>query len=249
MSIMEVTDYCNCFVCAQCKKAAAKVIVAPGQDGSYCFGIQCSNGHMTQFEMNHPGRIISQTLHTASAEASAEPVSNVGFVNTRVAGVSHVNADGVNRQELLKVVKAGEPLNIMKTPVKVDGFSKTYYGVVHRIGQLGTIDSQGAEEFRRKFPGADIRNASIVVTKIIGGQEGKSYGCLIRMTPCEKDESPVTTKIHSSCEDDFFVFWSPEGTNTFHATPNCSGIRNAKMIPRQQAIHGMGATPCKRCGK
>ncbi|MDD4079798.1 MAG: hypothetical protein PHP02_00100 [Eubacteriales bacterium] len=47
-------------------------------------------------------------------------------------------------------------------------------------------------------------------------------------------------------EDTTLQVWIPESGKRFHKHAECSGMKNPRQVPRQEAV-SLGLEPCKRC--
>ena len=106
---------------------------------------------------------------------------------TKVAGVTHKNSDGTERQKIIKKCKTGENLLLIREPN--NPYDKSAISVHRESGeQIGYIASHVSKTEHEAIPGlADEidkgRKITAKVFEIIGGFEfDKSYGCLIEIT-------------------------------------------------------------------
>ena len=104
--------------------------------------------------------------------------------STKVVGVTFDNENGVNRQEIVKKCKPGEHLFLLHRP---DEHDQNAIQVVRcrTREQLGFLKKEEAEGVANHIVNGGTARA--IVTKIIGGYDGKSYGCVIDVIQADKE--------------------------------------------------------------
>lgn len=108
-------------------------------------------------------------------QADDEPLE---IIETRVAGVTHDNDDGTNRQEILKRCKPGETIVLEHWPMPEDEYAVK---VLRENGeQLGYIPREDAEDVADWLNSANSVTAKI--KKITGDTKDKpTIGCIIEI--------------------------------------------------------------------
>lgn len=99
---------------------------------------------------------------------------------TKVAGVTHKNDDGTERQKILKNCKAGEKLRLIHEPMSQD---KSGIKVCRENGeQIGWLNSILAAEIAPRLDKGSRVDAEI--SEVTGGGflSNKSRGCNIKLT-------------------------------------------------------------------
>jgi len=101
--------------------------------------------------------------------------------HSKVVGVTFKNADGSDRQKIVKTCKPGDDIIFKPTP------SKEYpdaIGVFTTSGkQIGNLNADLARELKTKYP---TNPMSVTVSNITGGGEDHNYGCNIHLTIYKK---------------------------------------------------------------
>jgi hypothetical protein len=115
---------------------------------------------------------------------------------TRVAGVTHPNVDGTDRQSLLKKCRSGEEIELRREPN--NPHDKFAIAVVNVRGEILGYMPAGDRTLARHIDGGGQIRASIVA--ITGGRNllqkllglhGKCYGCVVRIVKGDFDWKAV----------------------------------------------------------
>ena len=96
--------------------------------------------------------------------------------NVKVSGVTHINKDGVSRQEILALMKRWETIDLIREPNNPhDEFAIALYGGMGQIGYiaegtpgLGTLMDRGCKTLAK-------------LSHLYGGEDGKNWGCMIEL--------------------------------------------------------------------
>lgn len=97
--------------------------------------------------------------------------------HTKVVGVSFNNNDGTSRQDIIKSCKVGDDIIFKPVPTKE---YPDAIGVFNAHGkQLGHLTAELASELKNKYPTNPMK---AVVAGITGGENGKNYGCNLKLT-------------------------------------------------------------------
>lgn len=101
--------------------------------------------------------------------------------HTKVAGVTFKNADGTNRQDIVRALQVGSdvvfrPMGTKDHPEAIAVFTNTGK-------QIGFLNAKLAVEMRDKYA---TNPMSAVVAGINGGEEGKNLGCNLHIVIYEK---------------------------------------------------------------
>lgn len=174
----------------------------------------CESGHISTFRYGL----------TESIPPAQKPTPK--SVRTKVSGVTFRNPDGVERQELLKRLAAGDMLDIVYGTM--DG--KAVLLVRHAIGVIGTVKR---DTIRPIIQESGPVNLKAKVVQITGGQGEKStYGCNIEVYASEPTD---------------YVYMDPDGKNIYHTNRNCCGMTDAAEVTKTHAVEVLHARPCKKC--
>ena len=147
-------------------------------------------------------------------------------IRTKVSGVTFKNADGVSRQELLKRLRPGDELEIIKGTLD----NQKVYQVRHAIGVIGTLKSDTIRSIDTENGKKELYAK---VVQITGGKGEKStFGCNIEL---------FTRPAKS------LVYMDPDGKNIYHKNPHCSGMQDATAVTLEYAKEELRARPCKKC--
>ena len=136
-------------------------------------------------------------------QISVRVIRHVERFKTKIAGVTHQNADGSDRQTLIKTLRPGEELKLVREPdnpydkcaIAVFKLSGEQLGYTHGGDSLlaGHIDGGG--------------RASARVVAVVGGPGilglvfrafRKSYGCVIEISKHDPDWKEVTPYLDAS---------------------------------------------------
>ena len=123
------------------------------------------------------------------ADRKRKPKSfNPAVFFTKVVGVSHKNDDGTSRQKLIRRLKEGEQLDVLRDPDnKYDRNAIVVcakFGILRRRKQLGFLSAELAEEYAPLLDAGGRIDAE--VSSVTGGGGWlwwkKLYGLNIRVT-------------------------------------------------------------------
>lgn len=200
-----MVENCNCRVSSVVMKVAGKELLVEST---------CSAGHVNTFKYKEEGREKPSSKNVCMT------------IRTKVSGVTFKNADGVSRQELLKRLRPGDELAIVKGTLD----NQQVYQVRHAIGVIGTLKS---ETIRSMDTDNGKKELFAKVVQITGGKgEKATFGCNIELfTRPAKD----------------LVYMDPDGRNIYHKNPHCSGMQNAESVTLEHARDELRARPCKKC--
>ena len=174
----------------------------------------CTAGHVSIYRYKEAGKEIQ-------TPKKPEPT-----IRTKVSGVTFKNPDGVSRQELLKRLRAGDELEIVKGSLD----NQTVYQVRHAIGVIGTLKG---DIVRSIDTDGGKKELFAKVVQITGGKgEKATYGCNIELY----------TKPAKN-----LVYMDPDGKNIYHRNPHCSGMQDTNAVTLEYAKEELRARPCKKC--
>lgn len=99
------------------------------------------------------------------------------FERVQVSGVTHVNDDGVSRQEILARMQRWETIDLVRDlKNKHDDYAVGVYG---GMGQIGYIKQYDNRYFARLIDKGCITLARM--SSLHGGKDGKNYGCALEV--------------------------------------------------------------------
>lgn len=157
----------------------------------------------------------------------------VQTLKTKVVGVTFDNEDGENRQTILSNMSGNEEIEVEKYLFK--GEPAAYIKWNGKI--IGNLSAEIAKELNRKYPKA--RYAAKILE--ISGGGGQNFGCNIELDIIENEEP------EANYNDGTIMVYVEGNSKKYHTKPNCSGMKNPKKIPLNQAKKKYSA--CKRCCK
>lgn len=162
---------------------------------------------------------------------------------TKVSGVTFSNADGVNRQDLLRQLKSGDRLRIV--PGEIDG-NRAFFVECPGVGIVGTIRRDLVWDFSASH-GHGCVGAKVL--QLTGGNPDKPViGCNIELYIIDGEQKPPVNQLSNSPKDvKHKVYMDPGGRNIYHFKPHCSGMSGAKTVTLGYARGALRARPCKRC--
>lgn len=202
-------------------------------------------------EDGHTSTLLLDVREAAAQEAESIQSKIPPTMRTKAVGVTFANADGVQRQDILKHVAPGDPLLIEKTAGPNGG---QMLMLRHTLGFIGSIRNMTLREFCDAHPGCRI---SICVVQLTGGTEGKTtIGCNIELACVEGDAGQSVDEILAGdagtqskrpAIPDKTVFLDPTKT-VFHSDSRCSGMKGGTPTKLPNALYRFHARPCKKCG-
>lgn len=203
----------------------------------------CENGHTSTL-------LLDIREASLQEEGDTQP-KTPPTMRTKAVGVTFANADGVQRQDILKHVVPGDPLLIEKAAGPKGG---QMLMLKHTLGFIGSIRNTTLREFCDAHPGCRI---SICVVQLTGGTEDKTtIGCNIELACVEGDAGQPIDELLSlnpsapsqaPAIPDKMVFLDPTKT-VFHSDSRCSGMKGGTPSKLHNALYKFHARPCKKCG-
>lgn len=129
---------------------------------------------------------------------------------TRVAGVTHCNPDGTDRQLLLKKCRSGEEVELRREPDNPhDRFAIMVINARSEVlGYIPAGDRRLAEHIDR---GGEVRASIVAITggpnvfQKLFGLRGKSYGCVLKIVQRDFDWKAVRPWMDANTEIDRLV--------------------------------------------
>lgn len=104
----------------------------------------------------------------------------IDYLRTKVVGVTFDNdITGINRQHLLFLCKAGDPVSLKFYRYK----GSPAYAVMTRYGQIGNLSASFADTIYNRY-GQYVLVPEI--KEITGGKEGYPYGCVLQIAVYHK---------------------------------------------------------------
>ena len=203
----------------------------------------CEGGHTSELLLDVKGAALQEP---ETAQPQAPPT-----MRTKAVGVTFANADGVQRQDILKHGSPGDPLLIEKAAGPNGG---QMLMLRHTLGFIGSIRNMTLREFCDTHPGCRI---SICVVQLTGGPEEKTtIGCNIELACAEGDAGQSMDDILAGgtpvaapapTVPDKVVYLDPTKT-VFHSDSRCSGMKGGTPSKLRSALYKFHARPCKKCG-
>ena len=124
-----------------------------------------------------PAEIINRVKTIKWEDWSAYEGPMMVFERAQVTGVTHVNEDGVSRQEILARMKRWETIDLVRDlKNKHDDYAVGVYGGMGQIGYIKQPDN-------RHFAMLIDRGCTTLarMSSLHGGKDGKSYGCALEV--------------------------------------------------------------------
>lgn len=183
--------------------------------------------------------VLRMSIIEADEVGPAVPEVKKTAVRTKVSGVTFENQDGTQRQDLLRHVKAGDALQIVKAPAG----SSSAYMVKHALGILGTIRRETIPQAEKEeFP------LDAIVTHITGGTAEKTtLGCNIEIYTTYNEPLSSETETPKKEPREQTVYIEKEKRSIYHMDRHCSGMKDAVQERLSYAQNVLKARPCKRC--
>lgn len=219
-----------------CEEPVTQAFITVQESGAIILKHICAAGHHTRLDLE-----VKQKKVIEPAAVSYK---------MKASGVTFSNADGTNRQTLLKHVKAGDLLRVEKGDSPAGGIM---YMLKHDLGYIGSIKSATLREYMATNPNKPF---IVKVLQLTGGTGEKStIGCNIELSAAKDGAGQSMEELLAGdtgakkgvIARNPAVYIDPT-KKVYHTEEHCSGMKNAERTTLQNALYRFKARPCKKCG-